>query len=248
MCVETQIVWTDPPEQLDLQAECIHIWRVELDGPESILQYCWEQLSASEKELAAACFLPKAGMRFAVARGALKSSLARYLNVPASELRFAYGANGKPKLPVNLNRGKLKFNLSHSRGLGLFVVTRDLEAGIDLEYVRERAGTEEMARRFFSPADMEQLHSVPAAVRHEVFFECWTRKEAYLKALGSGLATPMRSFDMALHPTEKEGWLQSSNGSAWRWSLHTFTPSPNYVAALAVEGTDHEICYWHWRP
>jgi 4'-phosphopantetheinyl transferase len=117
-------------------------------------------------------------------------------------------------------------------------VTRGREVGVDLEYIRREPNLLEGVEQFFAPREIAKLRALPASLRYEAFFACWTRKEAYLKARGDGLSIPLDQFEVSLAPTEPAALLhtQWDAQEAQRWSLRELTPGPGYVAALAVEG------------
>lgn len=138
--------------------------------------------------------------------------------------------------------------MSHSHGLALCAVTRDREVGIDLEYIREDFASEETARHFFSPREIAMLCALPAAMRAEGFFNCWTRKEAYIKATGQGLSLPLRQFDVSLTPGEPASLLSTRENpqDASRWTLRELASGDGYVAATAVEGHGWALNCWQF--
>jgi 4'-phosphopantetheinyl transferase len=144
---------------------------------------------------------------------------------------------------------ELRFNVSHSHGLALYAVTRRRKIGIDIERVRPISGPEQLAARFFSAGENAELCALPEHVKHEAFFNCWTRKEAYVKARGEGLSLPLNQFDVSLNPGEPARLLRVERDpqEAARWSLQGLTPAPGYVAALAVEGHGWRLACWEWR-
>jgi 4'-phosphopantetheinyl transferase len=113
-----------------------------------------------------------------------------------------------------------------------------------LENIRPGIEWSGLARRFFSPAEVSSLNALPAELQVDAFFHCWTRKEAYIKALGEGLNVPLDSFDVSLNPREPAALLRGTNG---RWSLRTLEPAAEYVGALAVGGRDWSLRLWHWQ-
>ena len=132
-------------------------------------------------------------------RGALRRLLGAYLGADPAGLRFGYGPRGKPGLP---DWPGLGFNLSNSEDLALVGFLRDREIGVDVEFQKEMDDLESIATRFFSASEVAALAGVPRERKKEAFFNCWTRKEAYLKAVGEGLAAPLNSFDVTLTPGE----------------------------------------------
>jgi len=154
--------------------------------------------------------------------------------VPAKELAFDLNEFGKPELAGS----EIMFNLSHSHGLALFAVTRGRAIGIDIERIREEMTIGKIARRFFSPAEASALSALPAHQQAEAFFNCWTRKEAWIKARGQGLSIALNSFEVSLAPGEPARLraTRPDPEEASRWSLVALACEPGYAAALAVAG------------
>jgi 4'-phosphopantetheinyl transferase len=174
---------------------------------------------------------------FIVARSLLRIILGRYLDVDPSEIRFAYGENGKPRLTNNLNTGhNLNFNLAHSGQYVVCGLTLDRDIGIDIELVSPDFASTEIANQFFSPAEIACLASLPFAARQQAFFDCWTRKEAFLKAKGCGLSQSLDNFDVTLGPEKEAALLRTAwdPGEADRWQLEAYAGLPNYAIAIAA--------------
>ena len=147
---------------------------------------------------------------------------------------------------------RLKFNLSHSAGCALIAIATAANVGVDLEYIRAQSDHADIARRFFSAAEVDYLTALPSHLYAEAFFSCWTKKEAYLKAYGEGLAIPLNSFSVPLttDPAHTPVDLYvASKGivPARRWSLYTLRPAPGYAGALAIEGTGWRLRQWQWK-
>ena len=144
----------------------------------------------------------------------------------------------------------LCFNLSHSHGIALYAITCGREIGIDIEYFRPDVEVEKLAERFFSPREAAVLRALPEHLRKEGFFNCWTRKEAYIKAEGKGMSIPLSAFDVSLTPGEPAALLRTESHpqETSRWSLQALSPEPGYTAALAVKGHDWELKCWQWTP
>ena len=178
----------------------------------------------------------------------LRTLVGRYLGIAPACVRFEYGRWGKPRLAEALSTSLLRFNAAHSDGLFLAAFTAEQEIGIDLERIVPVPEMLQVAELAFSPAEHAALCALPAEARTQAFFDCWTRREACLKAEGEGLAG---SKDPNVeHPamSERRGRddQQSQGGAEHRWSILAFTPAPQYVAALAVEGPLGPIQAWQW--
>ena len=163
-------------------------------------------------------------------------------------MAYSYAANGKPELASGLRESGIKFNLSHSKELAIIAVTQGLCVGVDLEFVNPELAIEEISSAFFSQAEISTLRALPAERRRQAFFECWTRKEAYIKALGKGLTLPLDSFDVAFGPGVSAALLRAevSAEELSRWSIYDITVSESYVAALVVEGEMHRLQHRQW--
>jgi 4'-phosphopantetheinyl transferase len=242
-------LWRPPPAERALSSAEVHVWRASLDQAAPCVERLQRTLSADELHRAARFHFPRDRRRFIVARGVLRDILGRYLGVHPSALGFRYSAYGKPALADVADEEALRFNVSHSHEMALFAVTCGREVGVDIEYLRREIACEEIAEHFFSVRERGSLRALPAEVKHQAFFNCWTRKEAYIKAHGEGLSLPLDQFDVSLAPGEPAALLatRSDPREALRWSLRVLTPGPDYVAAVAVEGQGWNLTCWQWR-
>ena len=240
--------WLSPPADQTLSSREIHVWRVALDRPAAAIQCLVEILSPDERARAERFYFEEDRQRFIAGRGTLRQILSNYLHVPPKHLQFQYGAYGKPALANAAGRSSLRFNVSHSRGLALCAFVLDREIGIDLEYMRPLDDVEQIARHFFSVRESEQLFALPIERQLAAFYNCWTRKEACIKAWGDGLVHPLDRFFCSLAPGEP-AQLVSVNydlTAGRRWLVQALTPAPNYAAALAIEGRDWHVTCWQW--
>jgi 4'-phosphopantetheinyl transferase len=231
---------------LELPEDEAHVWAASLDLPEARIAALGRTLSADEWARARRFRFEVHRRRFIAGRGVLRALLGAYLGVPPERLAFTYGERGKPDLaPAFLDR-PLYFNLSHSHELALLAVTRAREIGADVEHVKPMPDLSRIAERFFAAEENAALHALPPEQHERAFFHCWTRKEAYLKAVGVGLAAPLDSFIVTLGPGEAARML-SLEGSAEageRWRLRHLEPEAGYVGAVAVEGVELALRSW----
>jgi len=235
--------WVPPPDDLKLPDEEVHVWRAGLDLPTAQLERLHRVLSPDEQEKAARFHFEKDRQHFTAARGFLRMILGRYLGSDPGELRFSYNSYGKPSLAAEFSNPPLRFNLAHSHGLALFAFNRGRELGIDLESIRPDRATEEIAERFFAEAEVSALRSLPLEARVRAFFDCWTRKEAFIKARGMGLSLQLDKFAVTLRPGETPALLSVADDpeALSRWILRNLEPADGYAAALAVEGHDWKL-------
>lgn len=241
-------LWRCPPADLVLADDDVHVWRASLNPSAEHVRDLQRTLTPDEQERAARFRFQRDRDHFIVARGVLRAILGRYLGVEPSQLRFCYSSYGKPALAEKFGRKKLNFNLAHSHELALYAVTRGRTVGIDLEYMRADLAGEQIAERFFSPREVAVLRTLPRNKQEEAFFNCWTRKEAYVKAIGEGLSMPLDQFDVSLVPGEPALLVSTHKDprEAARWSLRALAPGSGYVAALAVEGHTWRLTCWQW--
>ncbi|HEY6245288.1 MAG TPA: 4'-phosphopantetheinyl transferase superfamily protein [Pyrinomonadaceae bacterium] len=231
----------------DIAANEVHVWRASLDVMPTMVERLRRLLSDDELARAGRFHFERDRRHFIVARGCLRAILSRYLKTPAAEIEFIYGVNGKPQLAgSSLHSQPLYFNLAHSADLALYGFTRIGELGVDLEFIRTDFTGDEIANRFFSPGEVACLNAVPAELRHEAFYNCWTRKEAFIKATGSGLSLPLDQFEVTLTPGEPARLLRTTwdEAEASRWSIKSIDVGRRYVAAVAVAAHDWELKSW----
>jgi len=240
--------WNSPPLDLTLDLGEIHVWRVSLAQTESCLQSLQQTLSTDERTKADRFRFPKDRSQFIVSRGALRAILSRYLNISSHILCFDYNPYGKPSLTVAQGGNTLRFNLSHSRGIALIALTKNRDIGVDIEGINPNFSCLEIANKFFSPLENSVLRSLPEHLQATAFFTCWTRKEAYIKAVGKGLSIPLNQFDVSLAPGEPAALLnvEGNPEEASRWSLIELFPSSDMVAAVAVAGDCSKLHCWEW--
>jgi len=242
-------VWEVPPAAIGLGCDEVHVWRAVLDQLAVCLPGLWRTLAEDERARANRFRFQRDRDHYSAARGSLRAILGRYLGVEPGQLQFCYNPHGKPALARGPGGDGLRFNLSHSHGLALFAFARGHELGIDVERIRPEVASEQIAERFFAPGEVAALRALPDHLRTTAFFRCWTRKEAYIKALGKGLAIPLAQFEVSLAPEEPPALLrtQPDPREAARWTLQELDPGSGYAAALAVEGHGWRVRCWEWR-
>lgn len=236
---------TIPSPAMSLLDTCVHVWNVSLLASPDALREMSALLSKEETARAAMFRFDKHRNAYIIAHGALHSVLARYLAVEPQTLHFTTGKNGKPEL-ADASRAWLRFNISHSHERCLIAVARDREVGVDIEWIHRNVSADKLAKRFFAPTEaaiFENMADRPEHVRLQSFFNCWTRKEAFIKAIGEGLSFPLDKFVVSFLPDEPCALLDVAQEPqlAFHWSLHALDAKPDYAAALAVAGENIEI-------
>jgi 4'-phosphopantetheinyl transferase len=237
------VTWSEPPESLSLATGDVHVWRVELNQPEPLLEKFRETLEEQELDRASRFHFEKHRRHFTAGRGVLRQLLSQYLGTKPEQLRLSYGAYGKPALNGEHKDSRLRFNMSHSHEVALFAFAEDRELGVDVEHIRTDFASEEVARRFFSRREVETFNALPRHDQVAAFFKCWTRKEAFIKVIGKGLSQPLDKFDVTLGQPAALLWVSGDDAS--RWSLYDLEVGGDYAGALAVEGQVSRIRCWH---
>jgi 4'-phosphopantetheinyl transferase len=213
----------------------IYVWDVNLDRPEREVEGFRPLLSKDERERASRLRAPGLERRFIVCRATLRLLLARELSRRPDQLECTYSAAGKPDLKDHAAHG-LYFNLTHSSESAKIAVSRVGPLGIDLEHIRPDFATMPIAERFFSPAEQRALRQSPESDKAAAFFRCWTRKEAFVKAVGTGIGYPLDAFDVAIEPNSQDALLavRVQSEAAQPWSIRDIPAKPGFAAAIAI--------------
>lgn len=194
-------------------------------------------LSDTERVRAGRFVFERDRRRFIVGRAQLRHLLGLRLGVRPGAVELVYGAQGKPALSRRFADADLRFNVSHSEDLAVYAFSRGREIGVDVELVRVLSDADDIAARFFSRRENEVYAGLDPQDRPLGFFNCWTRKEAYIKALGEGLSHPLDSFDVSLRPGAPARFLRVAGipGDDCGWCMEGFSPAPGFVAAVVME-------------
>lgn len=212
----------------------VHVWQFDLDAeaPPDVL-------TADEHARAARFHFERDARRWRTGRSLLRRTLGGYLSVPPETLEFETGPFGKP----SLNNSRLRFNASHSGAVLLLAFGWDQEVGVDVERLRDDFVPEELAVQVFSPREQAALREVPAESRHAAFLSLWTAKEAYVKALGTGLSFPLTQLTLSpICGSDHYAAENSAQADARaQISVRRLPPLPGYAASLAAEGAATEV-------
>lgn len=186
-------------------------------------------LSSEEKERADRFYFQKDRDCYTVARGLLKLFLAEYLQIKPENIKFTYNQYGKPFVEG------IHFNISHSKDIIVFAFSKDLQLGIDIEYMKDNVKYKQLINRFFSSLEIKDFLSLDESFHQEAFFNGWSRKEAYIKAVGKGLNIPLDSFDVSLQPNQPAKLIAINNQLNNKWSILDINIDKQYKSALAIE-------------
>jgi len=232
----------------DLQGNQVYVWHADLRLPKSELARLHDLLNEEEQERALRFKVPMAREQFVISHGFLRLIIARYLGTAPTNVQIAVGEHGKPMLAGN---SKVKFNLSHTDGAATIAVTRNHEVGVDVERVRKDINVLELSDRFFSAAEAEWIRGQSENEQAHAFYLCWTAKEAYVKACGTGLSMPLSRFSLIPSKNQQKLTLQSPDalGERDRWSIWQIHLQPELCCAVAVHAPEAAIHVkkWDWN-
>jgi 4'-phosphopantetheinyl transferase len=218
-----------------LKTPAVEIVGVCLDAPAEVSATLWHLLSRDEQERAGRFHFVEHRQRYVIARASLRRLLAERLGIFPRAVELVEDSYGKPRLaPVHGSEG-LEFNLSHSEVLAVYAFTSGCAVGVDVELIRQVPDADELAERFFSPNEVAALRALPFDRRSLAFLSCWTRKEAFIKALGLGLSCPLDAFDVTIDPETpaRITRIEERIDRVANWTMQAFTPNPHYIAAVA---------------
>ncbi|UCC55897.1 MAG: 4'-phosphopantetheinyl transferase superfamily protein [Gammaproteobacteria bacterium] len=227
--------WRRVQQHPELAAGEIHVWRVRLDTPVT----GESPLSADELQRAQRLRDIQKRNHFIAGRAALRDLLGEYTGTEPRELQFVYGPHGKPSLRDN----PLRFNFSNSGEVALLAVASDREVGVDIEYRDRSIRVEPLAAHIFTNAEAAAFRQLPESKRHAALLAAWTRKEAYLKALGTGFSLSLNSFSVAVPVDEEPAVLElgDSPETMSSWKFVPLVPHPEYIATLTAPDTGWSV-------
>jgi len=239
----------ETPSDLTFSSGHVHVWTVSLEPPAVLLHRLAEALSLEEQQRAARFRFDLHRNRFIAGRGLLRFILSLYLRLDPGQIKFVYGSHGKPALAPSVNPDGLQFNLAHSDALALVAVSRSGLVGIDIEHVRPLDEMNQLVERFFAPRESRSFQKLPARLKPSAFFNLWTRKEAWLKATGDGIAHYLNRVEVSFLPGEPARLLSlpSELPLGGEWSLYDLTPPHGFAAALAVGWDEAIVSCRRWR-
>lgn len=220
----------------------IYIYKTSLLWPENKIITEWQILSEDEKLRANRFVKPSDRQKFIAARATLRKLLGEFLGIEAKEIVFSESAYKKLELQASQQKNhKLEFNLSHSHDLALFAFAYQNPVGIDLEYIHPTKNFLEIAQKFFTKNEFKSICNLPKELQLQAFFNCWSRKEAFTKALGLGLNYDLAKFEIASENYKSKISkinlkIFDENLVSQNWSLFALNIDPNYASALAVAG------------
>lgn len=242
-------LWKPTSRVLPLTPGTIHIWQADLELSPKQINQLQTTLSLEEAQRAARFKFAHLQQRFIAAKGILRILLGKYLNKSPESILFSYGSHGKPELNTQLfQTSSLHFNQSDSMTFALYAFTKASPIGVDIERIREDIEALSLAERFFSPNETVALKNQSPQQQIPAFFRIWTRKEAFIKAVGEGLSFPLHEFEVNLdEESAKLLSIRASAEAAAQWTLLTLNPGINYIGAVAVEAKINQIKLFNYQ-
>ena len=233
-----------------LTRDVVHVWQILLRQSEDVVHTLQGHLSMDELQRADRYRRELDRCRYIVAHGALRELLADYTARTPRDISFGHTPAGKPFLIDDRSEQRLRFTLSHSGEWAIVGLALSTEVGIDIEQIDSDVSVEAVAERFFSRSEFEALREVPSEQRTVAFFTAWTRKEAYLKARGEGIADRLSSFSVSVDPEQIPILLTDSIDAyaTLHWRIYDLDTAPGYAAAIAAEGVTHRLRTMRWAP
>ena len=201
-------------------------------------------LDDDERAKAARLVKEEHRLRYAMAQTILRHLLGRYTGTHPRDVAFVRGLQGKPYLP----QGSLQFNITHSGYLLLAAFCLGQEVGVDVEKVEPKRPVLSLARRYYTPAELDWLKTLDNDTQARAFFQLWTLKEAFLKARGTGLSGGLNTFEYRINqpgPPELV-WTKPEHGVPTDWSSVRLHPDSDYAAALVVSGELGAVELFEW--
>jgi 4'-phosphopantetheinyl transferase len=244
------LLWRPATATPAMADDDVHVWMTSTAAPPLPISRLQEWLSEGEQARARRFHFAHHRRGYIAGRAILRYLVAAYSGEPEPKrVAFVKGPRGKPYLNTRYRRFPLWFNQADSNGIALYAFTRLNEIGIDIEHMREVPDMDAFVSRTFSEAEQSAYFSLPLKDRKEAFFNCWTRKEAFIKAIGEGLYFPMDQFDVTLKPTEPARLLRVAERpeTTSSWFMMGFSPLPGYKAALAIPRKECTISFWRFE-
>ena len=239
-----QTRWNKPQQFPKLHQGDIHVWLLKVTDYSS--KKLWPFLNKTEKQRAHGFTFAEHREKFIITHGILRLLLSKYLLQDPKTIKFTHNKQGKPTITKN----ELEFNISHSGDLALFAFAKNISLGVDVEAIKPKIEYEDIAKRFFSPTEYEQLLRVPTKIRKTAFFNCWTRKEAFIKAVGEGLSFPLSDFEVNIQETKSsQSQLLKIHQTynAKDWSILSLNILGKYTAAIAFNAKVNDIKIHNWK-
>ncbi len=238
-------IWKISPQNLNLPPGVVHVWLADLNQSDACVERLTQTLAPGELDRANRFRFPHLRRNYLTRQGILRDLLGRYIGTGGTAVQFVFGAAGKPALAAN---PQLQFNMSQSQHLALYGFMLDHAIGVDIEFERPLADLEDVARYYFAAEERTSLFSLPRDQQVTAFIQCWSRKEAFIKAVGEGLRYPLDAFAVTLAPDIPARLLRvdAQPEAVDQWRYATFDVPGEYAAAAVVTHPHWELEQFQW--
>lgn len=227
----------------------VHVWKANLNISKKQLQKYKNVLSAAERLKFESYRFNKDKNKHIASRGILRHILSIYLDDDPKNIVFTYNQYGKPFLKYNYNTKPLFFSTSHSGNIALYAIARNQEVGIDLQQFNRNIDCDLVGSKCYSDLEIKIKNSLPKKQKEHFFYTCWVRKEAFIKAKGTGLSEPLNEFSVLVdkkYPTRRISKIFRMNEINF-WTIIDLFPEDKYYAAIAIEGIQTNLQYYQYK-
>jgi 4'-phosphopantetheinyl transferase len=233
---DVNVNWQRPFDFAPIGEADVDIWHARCDSQSTDIKYLTGLLSADEKKRSELFRFDRDRLRHVFSRGVLRLILSKYLEVPPAQIEIIIGSQGKPVLAHQKKEHSIHFNLSHSSEAVLYAVTKVGAIGVDVEKIRDIPDIENIIGRYFSSWERTAFSKLPATQKKQAFFSCWSRKEAFIKALGAGPSPSLDEFDVSILPDQPASLLHThwDPSEVNNWLLSDIWLDAGHAAAMAI--------------
>ncbi len=237
-------LWQQTPESLNLSSDHIDVWLCHLKDLSSDINEFYNLLSDDERDRADKLKVEDKRRQYIITRGTLRRRLALLTNIDPEDFVFEYLKQGKPVLTNDPRCVDITLNVSHSNEFALIAISRKHHIGVDIEKINHDSDPNQLVTRFFSKAEQSEFRALPEAIRAKAFCACWTRKEAFIKAIGDGITYGLDTFDVTVDPEVQRPEINLLKHSEETWSVINLPINDEYMACLASNGDNINVRYW----
>jgi len=239
-----QETWMKTPDTLSLSEDHIDVWLCDLKQLSGEINNFYSILSEDERERADKFKVEDKRQQYIITRGVLRQRLGLVTNIKPEDFMFKILEHGKPVLANNYQCADITFNVSHSYDLALIAISQKHHLGIDIEKINHESKHDQLVTRFFSKAEQTEFQTIAEANKARAFCACWTRKEAFIKAIGDGVSYGLDSFEVTVDPDKQTPEINLHNPSGDTWSAINLPINNEYMACLVSDGGDVNVRYW----
>jgi len=235
-----------PPADLKLDSKFIDVWHTPLNLSQRDIDNYAGLLSTDEMERAKHFKVKRKYREYIISRGLLRKILGIVLDSDPQDFEIRYAEHDKPFITDTWNEKSICFNVSHSHQQTVIALSLERTLGIDIEHIRSNVEFKKLVNRFFSKKESSELDSYTDSGIAKAFFACWTRKEAYVKAMGDGISFGLSEFSVSVNPYDTDVSLTThwDENEANNWSVKNLATESDYIAALATNGGEFVTRYW----